>query len=150
VLDGVLREARALTSDLRKRIAGDGSDGHLVLVAEDADDTRDMYVHVLRESGFRVVESADGRHAIEQAVASLPDLVVMDYAMPQMDGAEAARRLAHDPRTQHIPVVMVSAFADEVPREVRLMCAAFLAKPCGPDELAGLVRLVLAARAPVP
>jgi CheY-like chemotaxis protein len=151
VLEGVLREARELSADLRKRIESDQRlAGRLVLVADDVGDTRDMYVEALCEAGFRVVEARDGREAIEMAVEALPDIIVMDYAMPRMDGAEAVRRLLENQRTQAIPVVMVSAYADELPRYARLTCAAFLGKPCGPEELARLLRLVLDARAPAP
>lgn len=149
VLDGVLREARQLTLGLRGRVEhGGGSTGQLVLVVDDVEDTRELYARALRAAGFRAIEARDGREAIETAVAAQPDVVVMDYAMPRMDGAEAARRLADDPRTQRIPVIIISAYADELPRDVRLGCAAFLPKPCTPDQLVGLLPLVLCARSP--
>jgi CheY-like chemotaxis protein len=148
VLDGVLREARELSTGLRRRIdREERPDERTVLVVDDVDDTRAMYVETLRAAGFRVAEARDGREAVDKALGSPPpDIVVTDYSMPQMDGAEAARRLAGDPRTQQIPIVMLSAFPDVLPREVRLTCAAFLAKPCGPEELVRIVRLVLDAR----
>jgi two-component system chemotaxis response regulator CheY len=147
VLDGVLREARELSTGLRRRIEQEARPGErVVLVVDDIDDTRTMYAETLRAAGFRVEEACNGREAIDKALGSPPDIVVTDYSMPQMDGAEAARRLAADPRMRQIPVVMISAFPDVLPREERLMCAAFLAKPCGPEELVRIVRLVLDAR----
>lgn len=149
VLDGVLREARQLTIGLRGRVEHDGTGaGRLVLVVEDVEDTREMYARALRAAGFRAIEARDGREAIDTAIAVQPDVVVMDYAMPRMDGAEAARRLADDPRTHRIPVILISAYADELPRDVRLGCAAFLPKPCAPDQLMALLPLVLSARSP--
>jgi CheY-like chemotaxis protein len=70
--------------------------------------------------------------------------------MPGMDGGEAVRRLAIDDRTRSIPVLMLSAFGDRVPRDVRLGCAAFLAKPCDPDALSGLLHLIVSVRSPHP
>jgi CheY-like chemotaxis protein len=149
VLDGVLREARQLTLGMHGRVEhGEAGAGRLVLVVDDVEDTREMYARALRAAGFRAIEARDGREAIDTATAALPDVVVMDYAMPRMDGAEATRRLAGHPRTDHIPVIIISAYADEVPRDVRLGCAAFLPKPCAPDRLVALLPLVLGARSP--
>jgi CheY-like chemotaxis protein len=64
-----------------------------------------------------------------------------------MNGGELVEHLAEDEATRGTPVIMISAFADGVPREARLSCAAFLAKPCEPEDLAKLVALVIAARA---
>jgi CheY-like chemotaxis protein len=118
-----------------------------ILVVDDVADTREMYGDALRFAGFVVSEASNGAEALEQAIILRPDVIVMDFAMPLMDGGEAARRLAGDERTRSIPVVMISAFADAVPAEVRTQVAAFLAKPCQPDELAQLLRLVIASRA---
>jgi CheY-like chemotaxis protein len=63
-----------------------------------------------------------------------------------MDGGEAVRRLGADERTRGIPVLMISAYADRVPRDLRLGCAAFLAKPCDIDELSGLLHLIVSVR----
>lgn len=118
-----------------------------MLVVDDVADTREMYIDSLRYEGFEVVQATNGAEGVEQALLHRPDVVVMDFAMPLMDGGQAARRLAEDPRTSAIPVVLVSAFADAVPVEVRTACAAFLPKPCRPDDLAQLLRLVLSRRA---
>lgn len=101
---------------------------------------------VLSQQGFRIEQAADGAQAVEKASALRPDVIVMDYEMPIMNGGEAVRCLAADDRTRSIPVVMVSGAADRVPREVRLGCAAFLAKPCSPDDLSTLLHLIVAAR----
>ena len=119
----------------------------VALVADDVAENRDLYAIGLADSEFEVHTAADGAEAVEKAIAMQPDVIVLDFAMPNVDGGEAARRLAADPRTRAIPIVMVSAYADRVPREVRLGCAAFLAKPCLAEDLAALLQLIVAARA---
>jgi CheY-like chemotaxis protein len=115
---------------------------------DDVLENRDLYAIGLGASDFEVHTAADGAEAVAMAIALRPDVIVLDFAMPNMDGGEAARRLAADERTRAIPIVMLSAFADLVPREVRLGCAAFLAKPCLAEDLAALLKLIVAARDP--
>jgi CheY-like chemotaxis protein len=118
----------------------------LVLVVDDHPETRELYGTTLRYAGFQVIEAGDGAEGSEKAAALQPDVILLDYAMPQMDGGEMVRRLAANERTRDIPVVLLSAFADRVPRQLRLGCAAFLAKPCDPDDLSRLLELVVVAR----
>ncbi len=122
----------------------------LVLVVDDDDDTRALYATVLRACGFHVQVAENGEEALAQAASLEPDIIVMDYSMPVMNGGAAAQRLARDERTRHIPVLLLSAFPDEIPRDVRLGCAAFLAKPCPPEDLGDLLHLIIAARHPAP
>ena len=65
----------------------------LVLVVEDYQDAREMYAAYLQFSGYRVAEATNGIEAIEQANALMPDIILMDLALPKMDGWEATRRL---------------------------------------------------------
>ena len=117
-----------------------------MLVVDDSADTRLLYEEALRFSGFRVEQACDGEEAVERARSLQPDVIVMDFAMPKLDGGQAARRLSEDERTRSIPVLLLSAYADLVPRDVRLHCAAFLAKPCELDALCTLLHLIVAAR----
>jgi CheY-like chemotaxis protein len=119
---------------------GDGRGDGLVLVVDDQAETRDIYRETLRYAGFIVEEAADGLAAIERAIESAPDVIIVDFAMPKLDGGEVVRRLALDRRTGAIPVLMTSAFGDAVPPEVRAMCTDFLAKPCSPESLVAVVR----------
>jgi chemosensory pili system protein ChpA (sensor histidine kinase/response regulator) len=120
---------------------------HLVLVVDDDDDARELLALGLERLGFRVEQGIDGDDAVPKADALRPDVIVMDYAMPGVDGGEAARRLGAHPGTRSIPILLVTGHPDMVPREVRLGCAAFLAKPCEPEELGSLLHLIIAARA---
>lgn len=75
-----------------------------ILVAEDHEPSRRALARVLRGLGYRVLEAADGREAVEHARAERPFLVLMDVNMPGMDGIEAVRTLRADPRTRDLPI----------------------------------------------
>jgi twitching motility two-component system response regulator PilH len=82
--------------------------GNLALVVDDAAVDRDRIVEILQSAGWRVDTAGSGREAIELARSRPPDIIFMDIVMPGMDGFEACRRLAEDPRTRAIPIVFVS------------------------------------------
>src|SRR5215471_8165030 len=77
-----------------------------VLIADDNADERDVYATYFRFLRFDVDTAADGQAAVDHAVATRPDVVVMDLSMPHLDGWEATRRLKADARTADIPVVV--------------------------------------------
>jgi CheY-like chemotaxis protein len=124
----------------------------LVLVVEDYPDAREMYSEYLRFSGFRVAEARNGEEALEKAFMLLPDVVLMDLALPLMDGWEATRRLKGDPRTAQILVVALTghALAGHAEGARRAGCDAFVTKPCLPDELVDEIRRLLALRQSAP
>jgi CheY-like chemotaxis protein len=82
---------------------------HLALVIEDSDDTRELYALALQLDGYIVAQARDGRDGLLQARDVMPDVIVTDLAMPNMDGWELIRRLKADPRTRHIPIIACSA-----------------------------------------
>jgi len=83
----------------------------LVLVVEDYQDAREMYSAYLQFSGYRVEEATNGMEAIEKAIELTPDIILMDLALPKVDGWEATKRLKSDPRTKHIPIVALTGHA---------------------------------------
>jgi two-component system, cell cycle response regulator DivK len=117
----------------------------LVLVVEDYQDAREMYAAYLQFSGYRVAEATNGEEALEQAHALLPDIILMDLALPKMDGWEATRRLKADARTRHIPVVALTghALAGHADGAREAGCDAFVTKPCLPDELVAEIKRML-------
>ena len=117
----------------------------LVLVVEDYADAREIYVEYLEAMGFRVAEARNGEEALEQAFALLPDIILMDLALPGMDGWEASRRLKQDERTKRIPIVALTghALAGHEESAKQAGCDAFVAKPCLPDALVAEIRRVL-------
>ena len=122
----------------------------VVLVVDDHEDTRQMSLIVLRSQGFmRRWPRSAARPAFDRACEQKPDVIVTDLAMPDGDGWEFVQRLASDPRTKDIPVVMVTACATEAVRSraAARRLAAFFFKPCAPDVLAAELRRLVAAAA---
>ena len=115
-----------------------------VLLVDDVCDSREMYAFFLRASGYAVHEAADGGDALDMALEFRPDVIVMDLSLPSMDGWTAIEKLAKNPETGSIPVIVLSAhtFPADADRAREAGAAAFLAKPCAPDVLARTVRLV--------
>ena len=120
----------------------------LVLVVEDYQDAREMYTAYLQFSGYRVVEATNGIEAIEKTIELLPDIILMDLALPKIDGWEATKCLKSDERTKHIPIVALTGHAlagfAEGAREAG--CDAFVTKPCLPDALVTEIERMLATR----
>ena len=117
----------------------------LVLVVEDYSDAREMYAAYLQFSGFEVAEATNGLEALEKAQSLAPDIILMDLALPRMDGWEATRRLKADERTSHIPIVALTGHAlpghSEGARQAG--CDAFVIKPCLPDVLVAEIKRLL-------
>jgi len=120
-------------------------DTQLVLIVDDSEDNRAMYVESLTHAGFAVVEASDGHEAVEQACALTPAVVVMDVSLPGMDGWEATRVLKGDARTRSIPVIALTGHAGQSQSARDAGCDAFLTKPCLPNTLLEAVRRVLRA-----
>ena len=116
-----------------------------VLVVEDEPDIRSLIVHHLERDGFRCRTAASGGEALARVRSAPPDLVVLDLMLPGMDGLEVCRRLRGDPATAALPIIMLTAKADEIDRVVGLEMGAddYLAKPFSTKELVARVRAVL-------
>jgi len=121
------------------------SQGPLVLVVDDFQDNREMYAEYLAFSGFRVIQAANGKEALDQAFANRPDIIIMDLSLPVMDGWEATRRLKADLRTNAIPVVALTGHAMQGHSKgaMEAGCDSFVAKPCLPDQLVAEIRRML-------
>ena len=117
----------------------------LVLVVDDHDDTREMYVQSLNCFGFEAIEAADCEQAYRRAWDFHPDIVVTDLALHDGTGWQLIQDLKREKRTRDIPVVLVTGYAAPSLREraMREGCAGFFVKPCLPDELATGLRDVL-------
>src|SRR6187399_2234237 len=86
--------------------------GPLVLVVDDFEDNRSMYVEYLRFQGFRVAEAVNGEEAVARTRELLPSVVVMDLSLPVMDGWEATRRIKADDTTAHVRVIALTGHAE--------------------------------------
>ena len=113
--------------------------GLRAMVVDDAPDIRRLADLVLSMAGFRVTPAASGREALTLlAVGELPDIVLLDVQMPDVDGWETLSRLRGDPRTTHLPVVLctVKGLPEDTLRGWTLGCDGYLGKPF---DISGLV-----------
>jgi two-component system cell cycle response regulator/two-component system cell cycle response regulator DivK len=105
--------------------------GATVAIVEDDENTRDVFRTILEHNGMRVVEAVDGEHALDLIRSEHPDVVLLDLGLPGIDGRTVARELKADPATARVPIIVVTAAAEEDTRRwaLRLGCSDFLEKP---------------------
>ena len=117
----------------------------LVLIADDEEDVVGLIASSLQGAGFEVVDARDGPAAIELAQGRAPALIILDLMLPGMSGFEVCRLLKNDPRTSRIPIIMLSAKAQENDRVVGLELGAddYVTKPFSTRELVLRVRSVI-------
>jgi DNA-binding response OmpR family regulator len=117
----------------------------LVLVADDDQDILDLVTFRLEHSGYEVMVAHDGQEAIDQALARTPDLCVLDVMMPGVDGYEATRRLRAEESTRSVPIILLTARAQEADVERGFEAGAndYVTKPFSPQELRARVQALL-------
>jgi len=116
-----------------------------ILVVDDLAENRQILVDLLGAEGYVLDTAKDGEEAVEKALASPPDLILMDVSMPRLTGFEACRRLKADERTHLVPIVLVTGL---VAREDRIQgiaagCDDFLTKPVDSEQLVARTRNLL-------
>jgi len=116
-----------------------------VLVVDDEPDIVDLIRYHLEKEGLRVLHAPDGATALRLAPEELPDLVVLDLMLPGLDGLDVCRRLRAETATRRLPILMLTAKADEVDRVVGLEIGAddYVVKPFSPRELVARVKALL-------
>jgi len=124
-----------------------GADPPLVLLMDDYEDNRQLFAEFLQRSGFRTAVAGNGAEGLAMASALRPEVVVMDLAMPDLDGFEVTRRLRADERTRRTAVIALTAYPMGYSRHAALQagCDAYLTKPCGPRQLLDEIRRLLGA-----
>ena len=117
----------------------------MILVVDDTLDARELYAEYLRIAGLRAEVAEDGYDALAKAGALHPSVIIMDLAMPRMDGWEATRRLKSNPATRDIPIIALTGHVIERSRERAIEAGAdgYLTKPCFPDSLLAEVHRVM-------
>jgi two-component system cell cycle response regulator DivK len=108
-----------------------------ILLAEDFDDTREMYAEMLTLAGYQVVTAKDGAEAIARAAKESFDAIVLDVALPKVDGITVIRTLRKLPETKNVPIITVSASVGAQLHNAILAAGAdvVLDKPCLPEDL---------------
>jgi len=116
-----------------------------ILIVEDDPDIAELVARYLAKAGFSTEHAASGREALHTIAAKPPDLVVLDLMLPHVDGLEVCRLLRASDATAGIPIIMLTARAEESERIVGLELGAddYLAKPFSPNELVARVRALL-------
>lgn len=120
-----------------------------ILVVDDEAPIRELLSFNLKKSGYEVETAADGRAALQKALEA--DLVLLDIMLPEVDGLEVCRQLKADPQTSGIPIIMLTAKAEEIDRVLGLELGAddYVVKPFSMRELLARVKAVLRRSASV-
>jgi two-component system phosphate regulon response regulator PhoB len=121
-----------------------------ILVVEDEPAVREMISFVMKQSGFETWEAADARVARQLLLKDSPDLILMDWMLPDTSGVELTRELKSERTTREIPVILLTARGEEDDKVRGLECGAedYVTKPFSPRELVARVKVILRRLAP--
>jgi CheY-like chemotaxis protein len=116
-----------------------------ILVVEDYCDSRNLLSSLLRARGYEVFEAQNGKEGLEEANRVNPDLILMDLAMPQMDGVEATRRIRQHQEFAETPIFAISAYATVDVKEDALAagCTEVFNKPLDMESLLSKIRAAI-------
>ncbi len=118
-----------------------------ILIADDYDDNRELLKLLLETANYEVREARDGHECVLSARQQVPDLIMVDLSMPQLDGWEVFSTLKADSATSHVPFVAVTAHTQrDCERALELGFSAFIPKPFRTDELLETVARVVRER----
>lgn len=119
-----------------------------ILVVDDESDALDLISFNLRGAGYEVITADAGIEALKKAREALPDLILLDLMLPEIDGFEICKRLRREPATEKIPIIMLTAKAAEIDRVLGLELGAddYITKPFSPRELNLRVKNILRRR----
>ncbi len=113
-----------------------------ILIIDDNFQNRLLLKMLLTGVGYNVLEACDGKSGLKKAIDELPDLIILDIMMPDIDGFEVAKQLKLDILTKDIPVIFLSAYEDHI--EKLDTSAIYLSKPIDIDKLIKTIEKVLA------
>jgi len=138
----------AQTQELKHPEDQAAQNDYLVLVAEDMTDIQITMSLYLQQLGYRVVTASNGEEAVSAVALSRPDLILMDLAMPVLDGLGAARRIREDASLPYIPMVAITAFdtGGFLQAAYDVGFDGYLVKPVDFDRMAALIKGLLPAR----
>ena len=120
----------------------------VVLAADDDEDILELVAFRLERSGYTVLRARDGEEALRLAQEAKPDLAVLDVMMPKLDGFELTRRLRADGATSRMPIILLTARAQDADVQAGFDAGAddYLRKPFSPQELRARVQAILGRR----
>jgi DNA-binding response OmpR family regulator len=116
-----------------------------ILVVDDEPEAVELVEFNLKQAGYAVTTAADGAEALKKARTQMPDLIVLDVMLPEMDGFEICKVLRQDAATAKVPIIMLTAKAAEIDRVLGLELGAddYLTKPYSPRELLLRIKKIL-------
>ena len=116
-----------------------------ILIVDDEPEAVELIEFNVKQAGFDVLTASDGAEALKKARSAIPNLIVLDLMLPEVDGLEVCKMLRRDPATSAIPIVMVTAKAAEIDRILGLELGAddYVTKPFSPRELVLRIKKVL-------
>lgn len=116
-----------------------------ILVVDDEDNIRELLKFSLEKNGFVVKEASDGEQALMVLSNYIPDLIILDLMLPKIDGLEICRRIKSNSNTAGIPIIMLTARAEEIDKVLGLELGAddYITKPFSPREVVARVKAVL-------
>ena len=119
----------------------------LILIVDDSPTEVYVMCKALEKGGFKTATAGDGQEGIRKAREMHPDLIFMDIVMPGMNGYQATRTLANDPKTKTIPIIMVTSKGQETDKiwGLRQGAVDYMVKPVSPDQLVAKAQATLAA-----
>jgi two-component system phosphate regulon response regulator PhoB len=119
--------------------------GRKILIIEDESDVADLLTLTLRKAGFKMSTASDGASGLQKARDDRPDFVILDLMLPKMSGLEVCRILKSDGATSPIPILMLTAKAEEIDRIVGLEFGAddYVTKPFSPREIVLRIQAIL-------
>lgn len=119
-----------------------------VLIVDDSPSLRQILIELLEKRGINVLEAASGMEAQEQIEKQIPDLVITDLIMPQMNGYELCRWIKNNPSTQDVPVLICSTKSEEFDRYwgMKQGADAYMTKPFQPAEMLQTIKFLLQNR----
>jgi two-component system cell cycle response regulator DivK len=113
-----------------------------ILYVEDNEYNLKIVRQLLSRTSYRLIEALDGEQGVATALQEVPDLILMDIQLPKLSGLDATRRIRTDPKTAHVPIIVITSFAlsGDSEKAKEAGASAYLAKPYSPRELLQMVR----------
>ncbi|HEY2986430.1 MAG TPA: response regulator [Candidatus Binatia bacterium] len=119
--------------------------GKTILYVEDNEYNLKIVRQLLSRTAYKLIEATDGEQGVATALRDIPDLILMDIQLPKLSGLDATRRLRTDPKTAHVPIVVITSFAlsGDSEKAKEAGASAYLAKPYSPRELLQMIRTLV-------
>lgn len=113
-----------------------------ILIVEDNEKNMKLFRVLLNSQGYEVLEAENGKEGIKKAKDNIPNLIIMDIQMPEMDGIEAMKRIKHEPSIMNIPVIAITSYAmnDDRERILKEGFDSYISKPINTKEVLEIIR----------